>query len=255
MKDIGLVLSGGGARGVAHIGVIKALEEMGLQFSMISGTSAGSIVGALYASGYAPMEILKIIKKVSIRKSVSIAWAWTGLLTMGGLESFLKKYLPDNDFAKLKKPLTVTATEIRTGEIRRFDEGPLVPAVMASCSIPAVFDPYQLNGSLYVDGGLLDNLPVKPIREKCEFIVGSHCNFVSTSFDATNFRTVIERSLLMAIGANTLASKQMCDVVVEPPGLDKYSSFDLGKAQEIFDIGYKFTVENFDKSHFAKMLE
>ncbi len=255
MKEIGLVLSGGGARGVAHIGVIKALEEMGLRFSRISGTSAGSIVGALYGHGYTPTEILDIVKQVSILKSVGLAWAWTGLLKMDGLQDFLKKYLPENDFAKLKKPLVVTAVDLRTGEIKRISEGPLIPAVMASCSIPAVFDPYPMDGSLYVDGGLLDNLPVKPIREQCEFVVGSHCNVVSSSFDATNLRMVIERSLLMAIGANTLVSKQMCDVVVEPAGLSKYSSFDLGKAQEIFDIGYKFTVENYNKSHFAKMLE
>ncbi len=255
MKDIGLVLSGGGARGVAHIGVIQALEEIGLRFSKISGTSAGSIVGALYAHGYTPKEIFEIVQQVSLLKSVRLAWAWTGFLKMDGLQEFLKKYIPENDFSQLKKPLTITATEIRTGEIKRFSEGPLIPAIMASCSIPAVFDPFQLNGSLYVDGGLLDNLPVKPIRDSCEFIVGSHCNPVSTSFDATNLKMVIERSLLMAIGANTLVSKQMCDVVVEPQGLDKYGSFDLGKAKEIFDIGYKFTVDNFEKSHFWKMFE
>jgi NTE family protein len=254
MKEIGLVLSGGGARGVAHIGVIKALEEIGLRFSRISGTSAGAIVGALYSHGYTPKEIFEIVQQVSILKSVRPAWAWTGLLKMDGLHDFLKKCIPENNFAQLKKPLTITATEIRTGEIRRFSEGPLIPAIMASCSIPAVFDPYPLNGSLYVDGGLLDNFPVKPIRSQCEFVVGSHCNLVSTAFDATNIRMVIERSLLMAIGANTLVSKAMCDVVVEPAGLDKYSSFDLGKAKEIFDIGYKFTVDNFDKNHFAKML-
>lgn len=255
MKDIGLVLSGGGARGISHIGVIKALEETGLQFSRISGTSAGAIVGALYAHGYTPKEIYDIVQRVSLLKSVRPAWAWTGLLKMNGLRDFLKQYLPENDFSQLKKPLTLTAVDMRTGEVKRFSEGPLVPAIMASCSIPAVFEPLPMNGSLFVDGGLLDNLPVKPILNQCEFVVGSHCNVVSNTFDPTNIRMVIERSLLMAIGANTLVSKQMCDVVIEPPGLDKYSAFDLGKAREIFDIGYKFTVENFDRSHFAKMLE
>ncbi len=253
MKKIGLVLSGGGARGVAHIGVIQALEELGLQFSCVSGTSAGSIVGSLYASGYPPNVIYKIVQQVSIYKSVRPAWTWSGLLKMDGLQELLQKYLPENDFSKLKIPLTVAATEIRKGEIKYFNEGELIPAIVASCSIPAVFHPYEFNGGMYVDGGLLDNLPSKPIREKCDFVVASHCNLVSQSFDATSFRVVIERSLLMAIGANTFVSKQMCDVVVEPPGLDKYSGFDLGKAKEIFDIGYKFTKENFKKSQFEKM--
>ena len=107
---------------------------------------------------------------------------------------------------------------------------------------------------MYVDGGLLDNLPAKPIRDKCDFIIGSHCNLVSQTFDPTNLKVVIERSMLITINANTWISKQLCDIVVEPPGLDKYSSFDMGKAKEIFDIGYKFTRENFKESQFEKMV-
>lgn len=253
MKDIGLVLSGGGARGVAHIGVLKALEEWGLRFSRVSGTSAGSIVGALYAKGYAPDEIMEVILQMSIFKTLRPAWTWSGLLRMDGLNELLSKHLPRN-FSELRMPLTVAAVEIRKGEIRYFNEGELVPAVIASCSIPAVFNPLSFNGSLYVDGGIMDNFPVKPIRSECEFIVGSHCNRVSQTFDASNLKVVIERSLLMAIGANTTESKYLCDLVVEPPGLDKFSSFDIGKAREIFDIGYKFTKENFTSAHFERML-
>lgn len=254
MKTIGLVLSGGGARGVAHIGVLQALEEFGVRFDRVAGTSAGSIVGSLYAHGYSPREIYSIIQQVSIFKSVRPAWTWSGLLRMDGLQELLKKYLPENDFAALKLPLTVAATEIRKGQIEYFTSGELIPAVMASCSIPAVFNPLPFNGSLYVDGGLMDNMPVRPIRGQCDFIIGSHCNAVSPVYDAANLKTVIERSLLIAVGANTLVSKQLCDLVVEPPGLDKYSSFDIGKVQEIYDIGYKFTKENFSNSVFEKML-
>ncbi len=254
MKEIGLVLSGGGARGVAHIGVIQALEEKGMRFSLVSGTSAGSVVGALYAHGYSPQEIFEIIKQISIFKSVRPAWTWSGLLRMDGLEELLKKYLPENNFSSLNKPLTIAATEIKKGEIAYFTEGELIPAIMASCCIPAVFNPIHLGGSLYVDGGLLDNLPVAPIRHKCEIVVGSHCNRVSTTFDATNVKVVIERSLLIAIGANTMHSKSMCDIVVEPPGLDKFGSFDIGKAKEIFEIGYKFTKANIHESQIEKML-
>ncbi len=247
-------MSGGGARGAAHMGVIQALEECGLIFSCVSGTSAGSIVGALYAHGYSPNEIFKIIKEVSIFKSVRPAWTWAGFLKMDGLQELLLKYLPENSFASLKLPLTVAATEIRKGQVEYFSEGELIPAILASCSIPAVFNPYQFKGALYVDGGLLDNLPAKPILDQCDFVVGSHCNQVSQFFDATNLKVVIERSLLMAIGANTLVSKQLCDVVIDPPGLDKFSSFDLGKVQEIFDLGYNFTKQNFTRSQFEEML-
>ncbi len=254
MKKIGLVLSGGGARGATHLGVIQALEEFGLKFSCVSGTSAGSIVGALYAHGYPPKEIYKIIQQVSIFNSVRPAWTWAGFLKMDRLQDLLLKYLPENSFASLQLPMTVAATEIRKGEIEYFSQGELIPPILASCSIPAVFNPYQFKGSLYVDGGLLDNLPVKPIRTQCDFVVGSHCNQVSQFFDASNVKVVIERSLLMAIGANTLVSKQQCDVVIDPPGLDKFSAFDFGKMREIFDIGYGFTKANFSGNTFEKML-
>jgi NTE family protein len=250
---IGLTLSGGGARGVAHIGVIKALEELGLEFSIISGTSAGSIIGAMYAYGYKPLHILEIIKEISIFKSVRPAWNWSGLLTMDGMKDLLFKYMPNNSFEKLKIPLTIAATEIRIGEIRYFSEGELIPAIMASCTIPAVFSPMVLKDGLYVDGGVFDNLPAKAIRDKCDFLIGSHCNQIPKEFDPKNMKVVIERSLLMAINANTQISKGYCDVLIEPTAMGRYGSFEIGKAQEIFDFAYSFTKDHFKSDKFEKV--
>lgn len=252
MTKVGIALSGGGARGIAHIGVLKALEEMGVKISAISGTSAGSIVAALYAYGYKPDQIFELIKNLSIFKSVSLAWTWTGLLTMDGLKEILLKNIPENNFNALKIPLTVAATEIRKGHIHYFNEGELVPAVMSSCSIPAIFNPVSFNGGLFVDGGLFDNLPVRPIREQCDWVIGSHCNQVSPEFDPKNLKVVIERSLLMAIYANTQLSRSMCDVFIEPPRMDRFSTFDINKAQEIFESAYTFTKHNFMPHHFQK---
>jgi NTE family protein len=252
---IGLVLSGGGARGVAHIGVLKALEEMGVEFSIISATSAGSIVGALYAYGYKPDQIFEITKSLSVFKSVRPAWTWAGLLNMEGLSELLLRHIPENNFDALRIPLTIGATEICKGKLHHFSEGELIPAIVGSCSIPAIFNPVVFNGGTYVDGGLLDNLPVKPIKDKCDFIVGLHCNYISNNFTARNLKLVIERSLLMAVNANTQISRSMCDVFIEPPNMDKFSSFDIGRAQEIFDVGYKFTKENFMPHHFQSNIK
>lgn len=250
---IGLALSGGGARGVAHIGVIKALEETGLKFSCVSGTSAGSIVGALYAYGYKPDEILRIIQQVSIFKSVRMAWNWSGLLTMDGMRDLLLKYMPENSFGKLQIPLTVAATEIRLGQVHYFSEGELIPAVMASCSIPAMFSPFNYKGGLFVDGGVFENLPARAISDKCDFLIGSHCNHIPSEFDPKNVKSVIERTLLMAINANTEISKSLCDTLIEPPGLGKYGSFEIAKSQEIFDFAYHFTIEHFPIRYFANL--
>src|SRR5262245_2545589 len=116
MKSIGLALSGGGARGAAHIGVIEALEEFGVKPTHISGTSAGSIVGALYAYGLSPKEILGIIGQVSMFSAVRLTLAPGGLLRMDGLRDLLKAHLPP-DFASLKKPLSVAAVDLKLGQV------------------------------------------------------------------------------------------------------------------------------------------
>lgn len=249
---IGMTLSGGGARGIAHLGVLKALEEMEVKISVLSGTSAGSIVGSLYGYGYKPVEILDIIQKVSVFKSVKPAWTWIGLLSIDGLKEVLLKHMPENSFRSLKLPLTVAATDIKAGEIVYFNEGELIPCVMASCCVPAVFAPINLNGRLLVDGGVLDNLPAKPIREKCDLLIGSHCNPIGADFDAKNLRTIIERSLLMAINGNTIKSRELCDIFIEPPGLDRFTGFEITRAKEIFEAGYQFTKNNFRPEQFQK---
>ena len=249
---IGLALSGGGARGVAHVGILKALEEMGVVISYLSGTSAGSIVGALYSYGYKPDEIFDIVKEVSVFRSVRPAWAWTGLLNMDGLKELLINSMPENNFDALKIPLRIAATDIKKGVVHYFKEGELIPALVSSCSIPAIFNPVSYNGSLYVDGGICENLPSKIIRDDCTLLIGSHCNPISNNFDAKNWKLVIERSLLMAINGNTRQSKTFCDIVIEPDELDKFSSFEIAKAKEIFDIGYEYTIKNFVAADFQK---
>ncbi len=247
---IGLSLSGGGARGISHLGVIQALEEMGVEFSIISGASAGSIMGALYAYGYNPKKILEIIQNVSVFKSVRPAWTKTGLLSLDGLRDVLLANMPENSFASLKLPLVIAATDLRKGTIQYFDEGQLIHPIMASCCVPAIFAPVEFKGNLYVDGGVLDNLPVKPITRKCDFVIGVNCNPIGVDFDPKNLKVVIERSLLMAININTQLSKALCNIFIEPPGLGKISGFEIRQAQEIFNIGYEFTKKNFSVHDF-----
>jgi NTE family protein len=169
-----------------------------------------------------------------------------GLLSLEGLKDVFLKYIPENNFEALKIPLTVAATDIKKGEVVYFSKGELIPCVMASCCVPAVFAPISFDGKLLVDGGVLDNLPTRPIRKKCDLLIGSHCNPIGSDFDAKNLRTIIERSLLMAVNGNTQKSRELCDVFIEPVGLDKFTGFGLNKAKEIFDVGYRFTKENFN---------
>jgi NTE family protein len=255
MKDkdpgVGLVLSGGGARGMAHLGIIKALAEMGIQISAVSGTSAGSIIGALYCYGYSTDEIFTFIS-TGFFKAVRPAWTISGLLSLEVLGSELLKYMPANRFESLMIKLAVAATNLEIGEVKYFRSGALIPAILASSCVPAVFKPVEIGNSLYVDGGITDNLPVKPIKDECAFIIGSNCNPIANHFDKRNIRAIIERSLLIAVSGNIRASKRMCDILIEPPDLSKYGGFDIGKANEMYEIGYMHTMNNYKPEDFTR---
>ena len=249
----GIALSGGGARGIAHLGVLKALDELGVPLDYISGTSTGALVGALYSYGLSPEKILELIINTRFFSSLRPAWTWTGLVNMDGLRDLILKLIPEDSFDALKIPLTITATNLTKGKAEYFTAGPLTSAVLASCCVPVLFNPVHVNGEVYVDGGMTDNLPSKSIRHKCNLLIGSHCNYVSNEFDVKNFRSVIERSLLMAISGNTTLSKELCDILIEPPGLANISVFDVKNAELMFDVGYQFLVKNYSKLDFTSI--
>jgi NTE family protein len=247
MKKVGISLSGGGSRGIVHIGILKAIDEAGIKISMVTGTSAGAVVGALYCSGYSPDEIHTMIKDTKLIKYVRPAISSSGLLKLETIESVFRKYIIDNTFEGLKIPLIVAATNLRNGTNTFLHDGLLIQSVLASCAVPVIFKPIHLNGETYIDGGILNNLPVEPLIGHCDVIIGSNCNPISENYETGNMRSLLERSLLMAINVNTLAKKDLCDVFLEPEELKKYGGFDFSKANEIFNIGYEYGKSIIDK--------
>jgi NTE family protein len=249
--NTGLALSGGGARGIAHIGVLQALEEMKIPLCALSGTSSGAIVGAFYCHGYKPKEILEVFKTTRFYKLIWPAMKTSGLLNMRKAEKVFRNYFPENSFDALNVPLYVTATSLKTGKATVFHQGALTEALMASSAIPVLFHPVRINGEDYVDGGIVDNLPVNPLRDPCEFIIGSHSNAIDDEYTTGGFRSVMERSLLLAINGNVMVRKQACHVFLEPPAMKHFRVFDFSKADEIFDIGYHYTLEREKELHRA----
>lgn len=237
---IGLALSGGGVRGIAHLGIIKALEERGFSFAHVSGASAGSIIGAFYCNGYKPEEILKILEKTSLYKIVRPAISWRGLLKLDKVINEFKSYFEKDSFESLKIPLHISATDITHGTIKYFYEGSLMKAMLASSSVPIVFDPVKIDDTYYIDGGILNNLPVEPVKETCDMVIGIHTNSAGIHVGPINMKMLMERSLLLAIKCNVDMRKGMCDLFIEPEGLGKYGVFDIKKAREIFELGYRF---------------
>ncbi|MFP4094436.1 MAG: patatin-like phospholipase family protein [Cyclobacteriaceae bacterium] len=237
---VGLVLSGGGSRGIAHLGVLKVLQELNVEISLISGASSGAIAGSLFSYGYQPDEILEIVEEIRFLKLLKPAISKTGLLRMEATELLFKQYFKKDDFSALKIPLYAAATDLCKGRTVYFHEGKLVKALMASACIPVIFDPIKIDGEDYIDGGILNNFPSKPLLGQCDCIIGSHCNPVDDSFRLGNVKTMFERTFLLAINANTYNNIKDCDLFLEPPGLKKIKVFDMNKARYIFQAGYEY---------------
>ncbi len=244
-KKIGLVLSGGGARGIAHLGVVKALQEEGIEFSAVSGTSAGSIIGTFLCKGFTPDDIFDIINKTSFLRKIKPAFFKRGLIDWSSFRSIFEDYLGAQVcFEDLNIPMFIAATNVNTGTVQYFSEGPLLAPLMASATVPVVFNPVQMDGNHFVDGGITDNLPVQPIKDLVDVVVSSHCNPVGNIDGLNNFKTLVERCLLIAIKGNTATSKNMSDVFIEPPGIENISGFDLKSADRLFQEGYDHTKKN-----------
>ncbi len=237
---IGVVLSGGGARGIAHLGVIKALQEQGITINRLSGTSAGAVAGALIASGYGPDEALKIIESSAFVKHLRPAWTRMGILRIDTVIDLYRKYIPADTFESLQIPLHVAAVDLNAGELVIFEQGELIRPILASCCLPGIFEPLSINKRQFIDGGTLNNLPVEPLMGKVDYIIGSHCNPFPRNKPIRTARGVIERSLVLAAQSKTQDRLALCDLVIEPPTLVNYNVTDAGQAREIFQAGYRY---------------
>lgn len=241
---IGLVLSGGGYKGIAHAGAIKAFEEAGIFPSHISGVSAGSLVGALYAANYSPEDILAFFKKVKIFEFNRYARNKPGWLDTDTFRSFLLSYFPEDNFKQLHKQLFVTTTDLLEGKIKVFKSGTLIKPLLASASFPGVFSPVAIENGFYADGGILDNFPIDPIQN-CSQIYGVYVSPISI-MKTTEFKhsyDVINRALHLRMNAASETKFSACDVIIYPNELSKYNLFNAKYADELFEIGYKRTKE------------
>lgn len=238
---IGLVLSGGGVRGVAHLGLLQVLEEIGIEPVAFSGTSAGAIVGALRAAGHSVSTILEFFKTTSIFKMGNFSTRKPGFIDTDKFVRVLKEYLPDDDFSALQKKLYVTATDMVRGRERTFSHGQLIRPVLASAAFPVMFTPVEIDGQLYTDGGALNNFPVEPLAGESELIIGSNVHPFKDlqPTDIKSTLSVMERLFHLSIHHHSVRKYHKCNVVIASPELAAFGTFDMARFDEIFEIGYK----------------
>ncbi|NQU84501.1 MAG: patatin-like phospholipase family protein, partial [Mariniphaga sp.] len=237
---LGFVLSGGGARGFAHLGILQYLAENNIKPHIISAVSAGAIVGVFIASGKTPLETHEILTRHGFLKYTKIHLPIDGLLHLDGLKEIFRKEIKQQNIEELELPFYVAATNLNTGKTDYFNQGPIHEIIMASSSIPVLFSPVTYNNCQYVDGGVLNNLPVEPLLGKCEKIVTQNINPVNETGKLKNLVQVAARSFHIGVHARIEIAKKHSDLYIEPKELDKYDILKAKLADKVFEIGYKF---------------
>lgn len=241
MKNVGLVLSGGGVRGVAHLGVLQVLNEIGIDTVVVSGTSAGALVGAFYAAGHSIETTFNFFKNTPVFKLGHFTASKPGFIDADKFRPALQEFFPEDDFSAMQKKLFVTTTDLIHGKVKTFSEGPLIQTLLASAAVPVVFSPVQIDGLLYTDGGALNNFPLEPMVGNCDAIIGVDVHPLKNAKpeDIRSTLKVMERIFHLTVHYQAVQKYHHCDVVIVPQEVSKFGTFDRGHFEEIFEIGYK----------------
>jgi NTE family protein len=244
LPQYGIVLGGGGALGFAHIGALMAIEETSLDISMISGASMGAIIGAMYACGYSPKEMIDIIEKDKLYKLSKIFSLnflnRKGISNHKKVKKILHDTIPVNSFDSLKRFFSLSMTNFIELEPEYvFSGDQLREKIMASAAIPSVFEPVLIDGVEYVDGGIMNNLPIEPIKGKCKKIIMINVHTVSKKMEISGKIKITYRAGMAMLKQANAARIAQADYYVRFEKLEQYNLFDFKKYKEIIRIGYE----------------
>lgn len=234
---IGLALGSGGARGFAHLGVLKVFVEKGIPIDYIAGSSMGALVASLYAAGKDVDRLYKLAKMFKRKYFLDFTVPKLGFITGNRVKEFIRMFTFGKNIEELDIPVQIVATDLIKGERVVFKEGPIAEAVRASISIPGIFVPEKINGKILVDGGVIDRVPVTVVREMgADFIIAVDVNNVKTNTTVTSIYDVIMQSLDI-LQMELVQTKVLQANVVIRPKLELYSSRAFTNIDEIIKIG------------------
>lgn len=248
-KKVGLALSGGGARGFAHVGVLKALVENDIPIDLIAGTSAGSFVGGAYAAGLTIDEIVEIGKKISWFGVAGFSYSPKGFLSNAAMKGFIEKSFPVTRFEDLRIPFTAVACDLETGkEIYLKDTGDLSHAIRASCAIPGVFVPVSDDGRQLVDGGVVSPIPTRAVKKMgAEIIIAVDLITCGTTYwgSPTTLVGTFFQSAMIMLRTTSKNQHYRADVIIEP-AISHIRPDEIAKRDELIELGYKSVVDSLD---------
>jgi NTE family protein len=254
---LALVLSGGGVRGVAHIGVIKALLENNIEPDVVSGSSAGAVVGALYCNGYTPDQMLEFFKLIPLFQVNKFAFLKPGFIDTDKFYPDFKKHFSKDSFSDLKKKLFVTTVDLCDGVLKVFESGQLIKPLLASSAFPGLFSPVKIDDVIYGDGGILDNFPISPVLDICETLIGVYASPLDKIAPNAlkHSVNVLERAIRINYSKRSSAKFDHCELMFHPNRLVNYGLLDIGKIDEIYQIGYESAVDTLENSDFLKNMK
>ena len=246
---LGLCLSGGGALGFAHIGVLQALLENGIEPDIISGASMGAIVGTFYAAGFTPAEMMQLIKDDRLYRLTKLmtfvpAFWKSGWSDHSTVISLVKEIIPHNSFEGLQKKMFICVTNMNLAQWEIKSSGnDLNVWVSASASIPGMFEAQKSENSYYLDGGLLNNLPTQPLKNLCSNIIGVDVLPHQAPTQLKKPIYAITKSIRLVQHVNSMEGRALCNYLIEPQALKHFNEFRFDAYEKIYQQGYKDTLE------------
>lgn len=251
-KSVGLILSGGGSKGIAHAGVLQFLEEKNIHPQQIAGSSAGSIVAALYGSGKSPKEILDFFKSIYFFHWRHFTFSKAGLIDSESFKEYFYDIFKETTLADLKIPVYITATDMVKGKSKVFGpETKTIDAIIASSSFPGIMSPYEVDGDLYSDGGILNHFPTEILKNKCKILIGVYVSPIQKIEvkDLNSIKAVTARAFDLLSANSSVYKFDQCHWLIEPEALSQYSTFETSKInmEAIFNIGYESAKETYEK--------
>ncbi|MCQ4034882.1 patatin-like phospholipase family protein [Kaistella montana] len=249
--QLGLVLSGGGTKGIAHAGVLKFLKEKNIQPDILACCSAGSIVGSLHAAGKSPEEILEFFKSVYFFHWKHFAINKPGLVSSTIFSNYLNPIFKEMTIGDLEIELKIIATELVSGDQKIFNKtDKIVDAVIASCSIPGITTPYIVGNEMFSDGGVLNNFPADIIQNDCEKLIGVYVSLPQDVevADLNSIKAVTTRAYELLSHRTEIHKFSYCDWVISSKKLSQYGTFEkkANRLEEIFQIGYQAAKDSFE---------
>lgn len=249
-KKIGLALSGGAARGFAHLGVLKVLTEHNIPIDFVAGTSAGSFAGAAFASGMSVEEIIAFSRKINWWAVAGFSYSPKGILSNAPMGNFIKKHFPFRTFEDLPIPFAAVACDLETGKEVVLDKGDLPFAVRASCAIPGVFMPLEDDdGRKLIDGGVVAAVPTKAVKKLgAEIVIAVDVLACGNSYFGTpsTLLGIFFQSAMVLLRAASKAHHYRADVVITPQ-IAHLRPDEMGKMDELVKLGEEAALEKIDE--------